>query len=284
MDFTNYWLEPEYLERLADEYSQTYDQATPVPHVIIDNFLPEPFLDKVLEEFPNSKSIDWKVFDAANEKKLGSTSELQMGEFTRFLLYQFNSSVFIDFLEKLTRIEGIIPDPHFKGGGLHQIEKGGYLKLHVDFNGHKKLKVDRRLNVLIYLNKEWKEEYGGHFELWNRDVTQCEQKILPIFNRCVIFNTTDFSYHGHPEPLTCPDNMTRKSLALYYYSNGRPEEEIDQGLTPSSTSSRLHTTVFRRKPEEVVTTTSQKSTGKTIIKKLVPPIFLDISQSLFKKK
>ena len=131
------------------------------------------------------------------------------------------------------------------------------------------MQLDRRLNLLLYLNKEWKEEYGGHFELWNRDVTTCEAKILPIFNRCVIFNTSDFSYHGHPNPLNCPENLTRKSLALYYYSNGRPQEEI----------SGKHSTIFQERPGENLRE-RKKISPKQVLKKLLPPIIVDVAKSI----
>ena len=233
-------LDQNYLEQLVLRYQQAYAQAKPFPHVIIDNFLPESILEAVIQEFPKVNSIDWRKFDNAAEKKLASTHEQQMGDVTRFLLNQLNSSTFLDFLEQLTGIDGLISDPHFAGGGLHQIEKGGYLKIHIDFNSHERLRLDRRINLLVYLNKDWEEEYGGHLELWDQNMTQCEKRILPIFNRCVIFNTTKFSSHGHPEPLTCPDGETRKSLALYYYSNGRPAEEV----------ANVHTTIFRSRPGE----------------------------------
>ncbi|MBW4682739.1 MAG: 2OG-Fe(II) oxygenase [Microcoleus vaginatus WJT46-NPBG5] len=259
------------LNNLASQLSQSYAQATPFPHIIIDDFLPASLLDRILEEFPKPGTIDWQKFNNPAEKKLASNLELQMGEWTRVLLYQLNSSTFIKFLESLTGIEGIIPDPHFAGGGLHQIERGGFLKMHVDFNRHNKLKLDRRLNLLLYLNKDWKEEYGGYLELWDKDMTQCEQKILPIFNRCVIFSTTDFSYHGHPEPLTCPEGQTRKSLALYYYSNGRPAEEV----------SGTHTTVFKARPSDDISAENPSGVGvKTFLKKLVPPILIDAKNYL----
>ena len=129
-----YSLDPTYLDDLAAKYHQDYLNAEPFPHIIIDDFLPTDILDQILEEFPKPGAIAWDSFKNKSEKKLASTSELQMGETIRFLLYQLNSSTFIDFLEKLTGIDGIIPDPHFVGGGLHQIERGGYLKVHVDFN------------------------------------------------------------------------------------------------------------------------------------------------------
>ncbi len=265
--------EPDYFNDLAVKYHEEYSLAQPFQHVVIDNFLPEFVLDNILDEFPKPGSINWGKFDNAAEKKLASKHEAQMGDMTRLLLYQFNSSVFINFLEVLTGIDGIIPDPHFEGGGLHQIERGGYLKLHVDFNRHSKLKLDRRLNLLLYLNKNWQSEYGGCLELWDKNMSQCEKKILPIFNRCVIFNTNDFSYHGHPDPLNCPEGQTRKSLALYYYSNGRPSEEI----------SDTHSTIFQGRPgEKLKLPQESRMTVKTALKQLMPPILVDFAKKISK--
>ena len=271
---TMFCLDPDYLDDLANKYSEAYTHAQPFSHIIIDNFLPESVLNRILEEFPKPGEINWRKFNLATEKKLASSSELQMGDATRLLLYQLNSATFINFLERLTGIDGIIPDPHFIGGGLHQTERGGYLKIHADFNRHKKLHLDRRLNLLIYLNKDWQEEYGGQFEMWDRNMTACAKKILPIFNRCVVFSTTDFSYHGLPDPITCPEGWTRKSLALYYYSNGRPPEEI----------SDEHSTLFKARNEgEIIKNKATGMMAKTFIKKLIPPIIFDLKKSLAKK-
>ncbi|HIK15182.1 MAG TPA: 2OG-Fe(II) oxygenase [Leptolyngbyaceae cyanobacterium M33_DOE_097] len=258
----------DYLDDLAEKHREAYANAQPFPHIVFENFLPEPVLEDVLEEFPKPEQIEWQSFKTAAEKKLASRSEKQMGDATRFLLYQFNSSIFISFLEKLTGIEGIIPDPHFEGGGLHQIEPGGFLKMHVDFNRHRRLNLDRRLNLLLYLNKNWQEEYGGHLELWDKEITQCKERILPVFNRCVIFTTTDFTYHGHPEPLTCPEGWSRKSLALYYYTNGRPASELN-GVGK-------HSTIFQERPNEsFMKEIQKKETVKTVLKKFIPPILTE---------
>lgn len=268
-------LDPDYLKNLAIQYREAYAQAQPFPHIVIDKFLPEDLLDVILTEFPKVDAIDWQKFDRPAEKKLASKNELQMGAATRSLLYQFNSSTFMDFLETLTGIDGLIPDPHFEGGGLHQIQRGGFLKMHVDFNRHARLRLDRRLNLLVYLNKDWQEKYGGHLELWDQDMTKCEQKILPIFNRCVVFGTTDFSYHGHPEPLNCPADRTRKSLALYYYSNGRPDSEVK--------GDDFHSTIFQARPTDTFEQDdSWGITAKDILKKLVPPILIDVKNALKK--
>jgi len=198
-------------------------------------------LDRVLSEFPGAQGIDWERYDDPRfEVKLASRSEQQIGLFTRYLIYALNSSAFLQFLERLTGIKGLVPDPHLWGGGLHQILPGGKLAVHADFNNYPHFKLDRRLNVLVYLNRDWREEWGGHLELWDRDMARCEQRILPLFNRMVCFSTTDTSFHGHPDELRCPPDRTRRSLALYYYSNGRPAEEIG----------RPHTTLFQYRPDD----------------------------------
>jgi Rps23 Pro-64 3,4-dihydroxylase Tpa1-like proline 4-hydroxylase len=271
-DKSIFCLDSEYLKDLAEKYRDAYAAAHPFPHVVIDNFLPETVLNEVLEQFPSPDQIRWQKYQNTAEKKLASRHEEQMGDAIRTLLYQLNSSTFISFLEQLTGIEGIIPDPHFDGGGLHQIERGGFLKMHVDFNRHARLKLDRRLNLLIYLNKDWEESYGGYLELWDSNMTACEQKILPIFNRCVVFTTNDFSYHGHPEPLNCPEDRTRKSLALYYYSNGRPASDLADGDG--------HSTIFKSRPDEDLgqmdASKAAKPSMKETLKRFVPPIVWDL--------
>ena len=162
----NNFLDQVYLEGLADKFRQCYSSAQPFPHVVIDDFFPEDVLNEILLEFPTSKEIDWRKFETATEKKLASANERQMGDKTRQLLYSLNSSTFISFLEDLVGIKGIIPDPHFEGGGLHQIERGGYLKVHIDFNRHSRLELDRRLNLLVYLNKDWEKYRWRHPRRW----------------------------------------------------------------------------------------------------------------------
>jgi hypothetical protein len=118
----------------------------------------------------------------------------------------------------LTGIEGLLPDPYYNGGGFHEISRGGKLGIHADFRINEQLHLSRRLNVLIYLNKGWDDDFGGKFEIWSKDALSMERAISPLFNRCVVFNTDGNSYHGHPEALNTPENVTRKSIALYYYT------------------------------------------------------------------
>jgi len=203
-----------------------YASARPFPHAVLDGLFPDELLDGVLADFPGAGDSAWSRFDNPQERKLGNYRRLlETSDRIQRFLFALNSPEMLEFLETMTGIEGLIPDPYFGGGALHQIVRGGFLKVHADFNWHPKLKLDRRLNVLIYLNRDWKDQYGGALELWDRGMTGPEKSVLPVFNRTVVFSTTDFSYHGHPHPLACPEAMTRKSVSLYYYSNGRPDGE-----------------------------------------------------------
>jgi hypothetical protein len=242
---------------------ESYATGKPYPHIVLDDFFDPNIVNEILDEFPKPGAIRWQRFDNANEIKLASAAEASFGTLTRLFLYHLNSITFLEFLSRITGIENLIPDPRFDGGGLHQIVQGGKLGVHADFNKHRAFGLDRRLNLLLYLNKDWREEYGGHLQLWNRDMSRCEAKIAPLFNRVMIFGTTDFTYHGHPDPLQCPAEMTRKSLALYYFTNGRPSEEV----------TGEHSTIFRaRTPDDLRPTMTQRV--RKLAHDLVPPLLM----------
>lgn len=255
----------EELKQFGLEHRESYLKADPFPSGYFDNFFVPERLKEVLDEFPDlTRNSDLK-FNDANQVKLASKGEHRFGEKTKEFMHFLNSQPFLEFLTALTGIENLIPDPFFDGGGCHQIQPGGMLKIHADFNKHPRTKLDRRINVLVYLNEDWKEEYGGHFELWDKEMKGCRRAILPLFNRMAMFSTTSDSYHGHPNPLTCPPDRTRKSLALYYYTNGRPEEEIVD-------SAGDHNTIFKYRKEDKA---SRLSTGfKETVKLFTPPIIL----------
>lgn len=199
---------------------KTYQSALPYPHIIIDDFLEEKAAKKALEEFPEIKAKGWIHYVHVNERKHGLNKLELIPEFIRDeILKEFNSAKFIKHLETLTGIKNLLPDKTIEGGGIHQSEKGGFLNIHADFTVHPHHKNwRRRVNVLIYLNENWEASYGGDLELWEKDMSKCSVKIAPIFNRLVVFNTDEDSFHGFPEPLTCPEGTTRKSIALYYFT------------------------------------------------------------------
>lgn len=244
-----------------------YRKAEPYPHICLDNFLDAGVVAGVAAEFPELGGKEDIRFSDPNQLKLASRGEHRFGPVTRELVHFLNSGPFLEYLSALTGIRGLIPDPYFSGGGLHEIRRGGFLKIHADFNKHPDLQLDRRINLLLYLNKNWEESYGGHFELWDRDMKQCVRKLLPVFNRMVIFNTTDLSYHGHPDPLACPEDRSRRSLALYYYTNGRPRGEI-------RSDNRINTR-FRARGKDSVKMKNYNRV-KDLITNVTPPFLLKL--------
>lgn len=215
------------------ELSAQYNGAEPYPHIVIDNFLPSEMLEKVLKEFPTTPGAESAQFDRAQERFKTQSNPEDLTPRMRTLFYAFNSRPFIRVLENITGIKGLIPDPYFLGAGFHEISTGGHLSIHADFNHHKPMDLERRINVLIYLNKDWRAEYGGQLELWDRQMQGAVETVVPEFNRCVIFNTNSDSYHGNPSIVNHPMNVSRKSIALYYYTS------------TWSAAKRDHTTQFR---------------------------------------
>lgn len=228
------------LRAAADALAPAYGPAEPFPHAVFDGLFDARLLERVVKEFPRPSADPrvWTRWDGPHQRKLQGTETRAWGPYTRRLMRYLNTRPFLDFLQNLTGIEGLIADPLYGGGGLHQIERGGFLHVHADFNKHEIVDLDRRLNVLIYLNQDWPERYGGKLQLWDRRMKACRREIAPVFNRTVVFSTDSTAFHGHPEPLRCPAGRTRKSLALYYYTDGRPGARRRHGTLFQETGAR----------------------------------------------
>ncbi len=196
-----------------------YRRNSPFPHVVIEDFLRDEWFDAVVGEFPTVSADKWTNYSHVNERKFANPVYPTWGPATRRVVSALNSPVFVDWLERLTGIERLIIDTSFEGGGLHQSITGGYLNVHADYTVHPHHRQwQRRVNLLLYCNADWKREYGGELELWTKDMKACEKKVAPLRNRVLIFNTDMDSFHGHPEPLTTPIGVARQSIALYYFT------------------------------------------------------------------
>lgn len=199
--------------------SANYCFAHPFPHIAIDNFLPADSIKELGAHFPTEKLDNDAILDmgyAGHHKRQILPSACD--RFCRRSFDFFNSQPLIEFLEGLTAIDGLLPDPNFFGGSFHETGRGGKLGIHAYFRINNKLHVSRRMNVIVYLNEDWLEEHNGSLKIWSRDMTTKVKTVAPIWNRCVIFNTDADSYHGHPDPLTVPEGKMRRSLAPYYYT------------------------------------------------------------------
>jgi Rps23 Pro-64 3,4-dihydroxylase Tpa1-like proline 4-hydroxylase len=217
-------------------------EAQPFNHLILDNFIEDQdFINKVFGEvtqIPNDQ-FDFNEHHEVQIKKRGLSQLDRMPENTKKLVEFFQSSEMIHYLESITGIKGLLADGELLGGGLHKMDRGGHLAVHADFNIHINTGHHRRINALLYLNPNWESEWGGQLELWDGAMSRCWNKVEPILNRLVVFRITDDALHGHPDPMMSPEGISRYSLAFYYYTQDRPEDE----------KSPFHWALWQRRPD-----------------------------------
>jgi 2OG-Fe(II) oxygenase superfamily len=207
------------LEAKVVRLSNDYRRASPYPHIVIDNFLEPGVAEEAANEFPPLNPATWNNYLHVNERKFSNIDPDTWGSTLQAILEDLNSPRFVHIVEQLMGTEHLFADPSLEGGGLHQSTTGGFLNIHADFTVHPhNRKWQRRANLLLYLNEDWKPEYGGDLELWSADMKECVKRVSPISNRVLIFSTDPTSFHGHPEPMRCPHGMARRSLALYYFT------------------------------------------------------------------
>jgi hypothetical protein len=258
----NYTSDHGSLAQMGEEDSTLYTGNKPWPHLVIDDFFDPECLERVRRE---ASAIDRskryaKFLDRKTDHNKFAFLPDVVGPETARLVNFLNSGAFLTFLEKLTGISGLLVDPSYFGGGLHKILAGGFLEIHSDFNHLKRYDLERRLNLLLYLNKDWQPSYQGDLEMWDRQSMTRVTAVAPVFNRCVIFSTTAGSLHGHPVALATPPGMERMSIALYYYTNTwEPVVGEHSTLYYISQNNKV-----RLRVDRII---------KTLVQDLTPPIF-----------
>ena len=201
------------LQARRDEFRR----AEPFPHLVIENLLHRDVAAALAAEF-DAPDEGWTFYHHINEKKRGLADRRFMGPTTRAVIADLSSPAFVAVLEALTGVDRLLPDPDLDGGGLHETHAGGYLNVHTDFLTHTLRRTwSRQLNLLLFLNEDWDDSYRGWLEFWDARVERCERRIAPLFNRCVVFQTSTRSFHGVPAGVACPEGRSRRSLALYYF-------------------------------------------------------------------
>ena len=221
------------LRQIAQRYTSIYRAADPFPHMAIDGLVPNAILQLVSVELPEEYGkgngcVRGAQFCISGRKshvhrRSQIDKERHMKPHTIMLFRALKSNEFRNFLERVSGISPLYSDPLYAGAGAHFAAPGSRLDLHSDFN--MEYGMHRRVNTFLYLNEDWREEYGGHLQLWDRNMTTCVQRILPTWSRFVAFSSTDFTWHGHPDALSCPPNRMRRAIVLYYFGKGRPREE-----------------------------------------------------------
>jgi len=244
----------------------SYRSAKPFPFFAVDHFLDDIAATKISDAYPPFEvALDQgKTFSTINERK-----KVQISDSSKFapevekLNQLLASPEFLADLSFITGIPNLLADDKLSGGGIHITGPGGKLDVHVDFNFIEDRKLYRRLNLLLYLNPDWREDWGGQFQLWDSEVKHCMAAFSPILNRCVVFETSDISYHG-VVPISPAAARPRKSFAAYYYTREAPAHWRGQS----------HSTIFVARPEERfnkyfgIPTVKAKETLRAGIKKM----------------
>jgi Rps23 Pro-64 3,4-dihydroxylase Tpa1-like proline 4-hydroxylase len=202
-----------------DRATQDYRAARPFPHIVLDDVLHRSAFEEAVAQFPGIDDEFWKGYVHVNETKFSNTQTDTWAPSLQAVAQEFCSPEFVSYLEQLTGIDNLIPDYSMDGGGLHMTKRGGHLNIHADFSTHHTHENwARRVNILLYLNEEWRDEWGGKLELWDPAMTARQATVTPAGNRMLVFTTSADSFHGHPDGLTCPPDVARRSLAMYYFT------------------------------------------------------------------
>jgi Rps23 Pro-64 3,4-dihydroxylase Tpa1-like proline 4-hydroxylase len=204
-----------------DELSRQFLSSEPFNHVIIDNFWNEEFAAQLVEDFPAYESPVWHAHyhNAIEDKKACNHWDKFPPATYRAFTY-LNDQEFVNIIEQIAGRGGVKTDVGLHGGGWHCHHKGGKLNVHLDYSIHPKLKLERHYNLIVYMTPNWDSSWGGGLEIWdhNEDGSQksCVKTVENKFNRAVLFDTTQHSWHGLPDDLQCPEGVNRQSMAVYY--------------------------------------------------------------------
>lgn len=221
---------------------QEFRSAKPFPHIVLDDFLAPERAAAVRDAFPAhaAAAAVGDSFETEFEHLKVQVTKRDLFPPPIRELHEFLASAeFLADLSKLTGIPRLLADPELHGGGIHTTDSGGKLDVHIDFNYVPSHGWWRRLNLLIFLNDDWQEDWGGLLELWDPEVERCEKALVPTMNRCAIFETSQTSWHG-VTAVTSPSGIARKSISAYYYTRVPPPDFDDD----------FHGTVFRKRPSE----------------------------------
>lgn len=203
------------------KFGDEFKDASPYPYLVIDDFFDFKIAERLEKEFPSFESKTWHEYNNSIELKKVCNNWNSFPSLTYQVFKELNSVEFTNILsENLFDGAPLFSDPGLNGGGWHIHGNGGKLNPHLDYSIHPKMKLQRRMNLIVYLTRDWQESWGGHFGIWGNNSKhhpgEVKKKILPKFNRAVIFDTTKNSWHGLPEQVNCPSGVYRKSIAVYY--------------------------------------------------------------------
>ena len=253
------------LQDNAKSLSSVYRSAKPFPHLVLDSLFSEVLLDRVVEEILPPGEARWVRHDDDHIRQFNLRSAADLGESGSQLVAFLHSAKFLCFLSEITGIWELLPDPYLQGAGYHLIPRGGKFDVHVDRNTAYSIGLVRRLSLLIYLNKDWKHEYGGQLELWSKDGMRREVTIEPIFNRTALFEIAEENYHGVPSEVRCPERRSRNCFVVYYHTVKQPGvKEVP-----------AHSSIYAPGPDR-----QRKTRLRQLAWELTPPLLRRVARNL----
>jgi len=236
-DVRAFAFDPVALRAQAVDSREQYLNAQPWPHAVVQNLIPHSLIAAAAEEC--AEVGDRLLLTTAGRNQIKQEAASGLGPVTTRLLAELEGPVFQEFLETVTGVRGLQPDPTHALAGMHRTPVGGFTLVHRDFRRHPITNLHHRVNVLLYLNPEWHHDWGGFLELWPPDMKQVGRRIAPRGNTIVLWETHDQTLHGLPDPVACPSQMSRLSLASYWYSPTSREAPV-----------KLRRPVFARRPQD----------------------------------
>lgn len=254
--------------RLSDDtadLSRRWNTAEPFKHIVLDSLFTNEFLYGVCLEIPKVEDETWVAEHDDNIRQFNHRSPVSLGPAASDLVNILHSAAFLYFLSEITGIWELLPDPYLQGASFHIVPRGGHFDVHADRNVAYGTGLVRRLGLMLYLNKGWKTEYGGQFELWNETGSQHVKSVEPIFNRVLLFEITETSFHGLPTPVACPEGQTRNSFAVFYHTALRAED------SKLKTHTSIYAPSFYR---------HKKFSMRELAKDLTPPLVLRTAKKL----
>jgi hypothetical protein len=209
------------LLNFASAYDHTYRMAEPFPHASLKNVIPWEIMDEIHRDFPSETELD---FEQLSEGNLLLSKPTLFPDSVGFLIKEMSSPLFLTFLENLSGIKGLIPDPHFEGAGLNICKRGSLIDLYQDSNIHSKLGLHKRVKIVLFLNKDWNPKWGGELELWAKDKGEPVKSIVPEFNRFICMSNSERCRYASLNQVNCPSGHVKKFISIYYYSAEPPED------------------------------------------------------------
>ena len=206
-----------------NELAETFQTASPFPHILIPNFLDREFAEELRTQFSDPDD-SWFKYHNPIEVKYAKDDNMpsQFNDLTHIL----SNERVISKMCKMSGIDNLEYDEYLHGAGIHAHPRGGFLNMHLDYEKHPISGKERRLNVILYMvEDEWKKEWKGDTQLWDSEIKKCIGRSYPQFNYAIIFRTNDISWHGLPDPIMCPEGKFRKTFAYYYVSPLESEKD-----------------------------------------------------------